>query len=492
MTEENVSAPSVAIIGGGIAGLAAAWELESSSRAEALSVDVFEATDRFGGPLRTDRASGLVLEGGPDSFLTVKPEALEFCAELGLSSSLLAPRPSSQNAYIYRDGRLHPIPAMFTARPGAAARSLLTSRLLHRTGRARVVLGVGVTMLRPLPTGDSVAVGPALRTRFGREAMDWLVEPLVSGMHPAPIDVLSLAAIDRMLPRRWTTAARGSPSRPSRTTPAPRPPDARRSVPAPFATLRDGMGQLAETVQGKLRGARLHSRKPVSRVSRNGDRYEIRFEDGTSTMADAVIVAVPPSAAARMLSEDTPEASEDLRAIRMADTVVVGMVFDRADVPLRLDGSGILVPRPSNLPISAVTWLSAKWERPDPTGCSTALRVFLRPMHDLPADGGEEDWLERALEGLRSTMGIRARPRHSVVFRHPRALAWYDVEHAARVTRIRRSLTSWKRMEIAGGAYDGIGIPDAIRSGREAAHRIGTAFAIAPVGPPVVPGPAAS
>lgn len=464
--------PHVVIVGGGVAGLAAAWELEPWSRSGQLSVDLYEASSRFGGPIVSDRASGFVLEGGPDSFLTRKPEALALCEELGLSASLIGFRRSAQGAYIFRAGRLHRIPPLFGVSPWSAARSVLSTSLLSRVGKVRAAIGVGAVRLRPIRTDDRIALGPQLRSRFGNEAVDWLLEPFVAGVHPAPLEVLSPAAVATVLPSRWVAGVHPPTPTSSGSRAAAAKPDRSGRRPGPFASLRDGMERLPLAIVEQVRGAELHVGQPVDEVRPEGDRYGVVLSGGTTVLADGVILAVSTDAAARILSRGLPDVGEELRGIRMSDLIVAGLVFDRKDIPMTLDGAGVLVPTRSGLPISAITWLSAKWDRPDPDPERVALRVFLR--NDITNSGSSSPGpsLERVRRGLREVMGITAAPRYAVVFPHRASMPWYELGHDGRVAEIRQKLRDWPRVELAGSPYDGIGIPDAVRSGREAARRI--------------------
>lgn len=466
---DETEAFRVVIVGGGVAGLAAAWELESSTPPGAVPIDLFEATERLGGPLITDRASGHILEGGPDSFLTSKPEALDLCEELGLSGSVIGVRPAARRAFIYRRGRCHRIPLVLGAGRWASARSVLAASVLSPLGRLRLLLGGSLVGLRPLPSGDEVALGPELRSRFGNEAVDWLLEPLIAGVHPAPVDRLSASAVANVLPSRWRTAEKDPPRpAPSRVAPGgsatPRPAD-----PGAFATLREGMDLLPRRLVERLRRTRLHVTRRVAAVRRNASGWEVDLEAGGSVPADGIVLAVPAASAARLLRSASPEAAAALGAVRASRSIVVGLVFDRSQVPASPEGSGVLVPFRAGLPISAVTWLSSKWDRPPAEGDSVGVRVFLR--NELSAREPPPSELEAvswAREGLRAVAGIVGEPRYAAVFVHPPALPWYEVGHGRRIATARSALGP--RVQLAGASYDGIGIPDSIRSGRTAAR----------------------
>ena len=480
-TEEAAARPPrVVIVGGGMAGLAAAWELERWSRAGELVVDLFESSPRVGGPVVTDYGSGFALEGGPDSFLTTKPDFMEMVEELGLSNSLIGVRESAHGAYIFRAGHLHRIPPLIGVGFWSAARSIRSTTLLSRAGKLRMSLGAILVRLRPIRADERAALGPQLRSRFGREAVEWLLEPFLAGVHSTPIDLLSPSAVAAVLPARWMAAA----SRPRVTeTPAESsPPRSGAAAPrrSPFASLREGMESLPRRLRGSLEGTRVHLRTKVNALQREGDSYRVLLGDGSAQPADGVILAVPGVDAADLLRSAGPAgAVRELDDVARPPIVVVGFVYRREDVPLPLDGTGVLVPSPTGLPITAITWLSSKWDRPDPALGGVALRAFLRPP------GGEgsvrptdEESVGLARGGLRQVMGIEASPTYSVVFAHSGGLPWYEVGHADRVMRARQSLSAWPRIELAGNAYDGIGLPDVVRSGRGAARRLVTALGL--------------
>ena len=457
--------PHVVVVGGGLAGLSAAWELEPSSRAGLVTVDLFESSPRFGGAVATDEGSGLALEGGPDSFLTTKPEALDLCEELGLSGSLIGVRSSARGAYIYRGGKLHRIPPLLGVRTGVAVRGLLSTSLLSRAGKLRAALGAGLTRLWPVRLDERSALGPQLRSRFGDEAVEWLLEPFMAGVHPAPLDVLSPRAVASVLPARWSAAA-GSVT-PTRTSRGP----LRRPV-GVFASLRGGMEELPRSLVRGIHGARLHPSSAVRRVQRENGRFHVEMDNGEERLADGVILATSAPRAAQMLNEGLPRVAEGLASVRMGDSVVVALVYDRSQVPTPLDGSGVLVPRGTGLPISAITWLSAKWEQAADLPDAVALRAFLRVEGSGSRLPDEQEARSLVRASLQAVMGITASPRRSVVFVHRAILPWYEVGHLDRVAEIRRRLREWPSLELAGSSFDGIGLPDTIRSGRGAARRL--------------------
>lgn len=472
LASEPAEPPRVVIVGGGIAGLAAAWELEPQSRAGTLGVDLFEASSRLGGSIASERTGGQVLEGGPDCFLTTKPAALELCEELGLSESVIGVRPSARRAYIYRGGRLHRIPALLGPGRWASARSVIASDLISRGARLRMLLGGAIVRLRPIRADERSALGPQLRSRFGKEAVDWLLEPLVAGVHPAPLDVLSASVVANVLPSRWIRGSRPS-TRPSRVPALPPGEAPRRHAPSGvFASLREGMDQLPRALAERLKGAKVHPGQRITELRRADGRSVVVLADGQAITADGLILAIPPPAAAQLLAGAFPTAAARLAEVKMESLVVVAAVFDRTAVPMALDGSGVLVPRRSGLPVSALTWLSAKWERTAPSSEEVALRVFLRSEPGGPDLPSSEEALAVARQGLREVMGITAAPRYATVFPHRAALAWYEVGHADRIRGVRRILGDGSGVELAGSSYDGMGIPDAIRSGRNAARRV--------------------
>lgn len=452
---------AVAIVGGGITGLAALHALAVDGTAG--DAVLLEAASRVGGKIVTERAAGLVIEGGPDSFLAAKPEALALCRALGIAARLRAPDPARRRAFVRRRGRLHELPGGVSGLVPSRLWPLLTTRLLSPSGRLRAGLEILVPPRRD--AADETVAEFAIR-RFGREAYTWLVEPLLGGIHAADARALSLAAtFPRLaqLERTHGSVLRAMlAARSDRTDGATRPPA--------FLAPAGGMGEIVEALERTLppdavqRGARVVS------IERVGTGYRLVPADGAAVTARAVILATPACVTARLVEALDAELAARLREIPFVSTATVSLAFPRAAVPSPLEGSGYLSPRAEAGAVVACTWVSSKF--PDRAPPDTALfRLFIgRAGREEVLERSDAGLVELAREELHTTLGITGDPALARVFRWPQGMPQYIRGHLARVADIERRAAAHRGLHLAGASYRGAGVPDCIASGAAAAR----------------------
>lgn len=444
---------SVAVIGAGIAGLAAAHALAEAGEA----VTVLERDAVPGGVVRTARAGGFLLEAGPESFLTTKPEALELCHALGLADRIVHLRPGLGVGVWARPG-LIPLPAgirLLPTRIGPLLRSPLFS------AREKVRMAADLVLPRASGAGDET-LGSLVRRRLGQAALDRLAAPLVAGIYAADPDSLSLEATFPHLlaaEREAGSLIRGLAAR----APAPGPP--------PFATLADGLGTLIDGLVARIGPARIRTGTTAAALEATEGGYAVRLADGETVPAAAVVVAVAPHAAARLLAGLAPAAAEALESIPSVSTAVVSLGYRAAEIP-PLEGSGFVVARDRPAAITGCTWSSSKWPGRAPEG-HALLRAYLgsavAPLDPGAADGTLVEAVRRDLE---AAMDLRAEPVLTRVDRWPRAMPQYRPGHRARLAAIEAALERHPRIALAGSGYRGVGIPDCIAQGRAAAERV--------------------
>lgn len=495
MTSERADAPrQVAVIGGGLTGLSAAHGLLAAARAGRLRVTVLEASPRLGGVVRTLRTDGLVIEEGPDSFLVRKPWVAELCRALDLTDRLVATPAQNRRSFVYHAGRLYRLPAgVHTGVPGRIAPFVL-SRLLSPGGKVRAL--ADLVLPRTLaPGGGDVALGRLLRARFGREVVERLAEPLLSGIYAGSVDDLSLNATFPDLRRqeaqyRSLIRAAVVEGRRARTA-AARPPDRSGTPPPPvFQSLRGGLETLIERLGERLEGtpgvsvrrnAAVHG---LERASRGG--YTLRLEN-EELHADAVVVATPAPQAATILAAVAPAAARELSAIEYADVALVALAYGRADVGHGLTGSGFVVPRGEDIAITACTWVSAKWPESAPPD-TVLLRAYLGRAGERVLDLDDGALVQTARAAVRRSMAVTAPPRLVRVFRVAQALPQYAVGHPSRVERIEAAIAHLPGLWVTGSALRGIGMPDCVRQGSEAAEAA-VAWACSAVSAPATSSP---
>jgi len=462
------------VVGGGIAGLAAAWEL--SGRPEVRTVVVLEADDRLGGKIRTAEVGGHVVDLGPDAFLARRPEAVALCREIGIADELTAP--GSRRAYVWSRGKLRALPEGLAlgipTRIGPVLRSgILPFHGLARAGLDLIAVSPAWRTRRSRPTSPAGAtpdraIGDIVRSCLGPQVVDRFVDPLIGGIHAGPVDAMSAAAV---YPPLLEAAARpGSLLRAlRRVTPPAGPPDA-----PVFLTPRAGLGRLTDALAAALgrRGVRLRTSSPVTALEHAGARWRLQIGPGGLEEADVVVLATPAPVSARLLGPLDPETSVLLSTTEYASVAVLTFVVPASAVGRHLDGTGFLVPAVEQWLTTACTWMSAKWPHL-PTGGDVVIRASVGRFGDERAAAlGDDDLLSAVWAELAPVLRITGTPAAALVTRWHDAFPQYAVGHLERVAAVERGVDALGAIALAGAAYRGVGIPACIASGRRAARRV--------------------
>lgn len=473
-----ISEMRIAIIGGGIAGLTAAYELEKARAAgERAAYTVYEAQPRLGGSLASETVDGAVLERGPDSFLTEKPAAAELCRELGLGAELLPSNDAARKTYIVVRNRLVPLPdgLMFLV-PTKLAPTALT-----RLFSVRTKLRMGMELLHPprASEGDE-SVAALVERHYGAEAVDRLADPLLSGIYGGDAAQLSARTV---LPRlvemekKYGSLTRGMLAAHKKMQAAAKNPSKARSGGAAiFTALRGGMQQLVDALVAHLDPACLRTATPVSAIARSGGRWRVEA-CGAAESYDAVIMAAPAWAAAALLAAVDEPLGEELAGIPYSSSITVNLVYDEAKMGALPEGFGFLVPVSEGRSMLACTFVHRKFLGRTPPG-KAVLRAFLggarREAQLAESDETLVATVRRELSEIlgAKTLGLSIEPEHTQVTRWRRAMAQYSVGHQERMQRVAGRLAGLPGLRLVGNAYDGIGIPDCIRLGRLAAREL--------------------
>jgi len=456
------------VVGGGITGLAAAHHALELARERriALELTLVEARERLGGTIATERAGGFLIEAGPDSFLSEKPWALALCRRLGLEDRLARTDDRYRKVFVWHAGRLHPLPDGWELLAPTRLAPFLSSRLFSWPGKLRMAFD----LVLPRGIADDESLGAFVRRRLGREALERVAQPLVAGIYTADPDDLSLTAT---MPRfaelekqeRSIILGLRRARRRARETGVS---GARWSL---FVTLKEGMEDLVAALATRLQPGTVLLKQRVAGVERRGDRWRVATAEGADLDADRVIVATESHAAARMLRYVDPTLATLLAEIPYASSATVTLGYRRADVLHPLDGFGFVVPRTEKRALLACTFSSVKYAGRAPEG-DVLLRAFVGgALNEAVLELDDAPLVMRARAELREALGITAAPALARVFRWPKAMPQYHVGHLARVETIERRAGALPGLDLAGGAYRGVGIADCVRSGEAAAER---------------------
>ncbi|MBL9125154.1 MAG: protoporphyrinogen oxidase [Planctomycetaceae bacterium] len=471
--------PLVAIVGGGITGLAAACELrELAPRAE---IRLFEAQPRLGGVLQTERRGGYLLEQSADNFITDLPWGVDFCQRLGLAAELLPTTEGSRRAGIVSRGRIEPLPAGFALLAPSKVGPLLASRLLSPWGKLRLACEYFVPRRRQ--EGDESFANFA-RRRIGREAYERIAQPLVSGIYTADPERLSMqAALARFVEMERSSGSLIRAARRTSSASAARDQGPRYSL---FVAPHGGMHALIAAAAQRLPRESLHLSSAVTRLQRvpddrGGSTWKLQWRsesrpDPQQLRASAVVLALPSRAAATLLEGVDPPLADDLEAIEYAGCTIALVGCRREQLTAPLDGFGFVVPEVERRPILACSYASEKFPGRAPAG-HVLLRVFLGgACHPEMNELTDVRLRELVLGQLGELLGLSGEPDLFHLVRWSDAMPQYYLGHTERVARIEGALRRWPTLALAGNAYHGVGVPQCIHSGQLAARRVAAAL----------------
>lgn len=457
----------IVIIGGGISGLAAAHRLLELTKTGQIQLTLVESSSRLGGTIETVQREGFLIERGPDSFISEKPEALALARQLGLESQLIQTNEQHRRSFIVRNGRLRPVPEGFQLLAPSRIWPFLTSDIFSFGGKVR--MAADLFLPRRITNGaNDESLASFVRRRLGNEALERMAQPMVGGIYTADPETLSLrATLPRFLDmeqkhrslilamlRQGQTQKEGTSG-------------ARYSL---FLSFNRGMQVLVDELAKVIGNCHLNTR--AEKLKRDGSSWIVETDKGEKIMADAVCLAVPAYVAASLVEDTNPDLASKLRQIKYASTATINFGYTRAAIKHPLDGFGFVVPFVEKRSLLACTFSSVKFSKRAPEGY-VLLRAFAGgALQPETFALGETEIVKKVEADLRHLLGINESPLFTEVAKWERSMPQYEVGHLGRVQAIDGLLPP--ELALAGNAYRGAGIPDCIRSGVNAAEKLTT------------------
>ena len=468
----------VAIVGGGISGLTAAYMLaQARGRGVPVSEFLIEAGNRLGGVVRTDHLEGFVLEGGPDSFISEKPEAAELCRELGLGDSLIGSNDDERQTYILHKGNLVPLPEGLMLLAPTRIQPFLKTPLLPLHSKLMVATEWFVTPTKARDYDESIAT--FVRRHFGKAMLENIVDPLLAGVYGGEARSLSVQSVlprFREMENQYGSLIRGAIATTRQMKKGERSNEyGEKSVNSLFVTLKNGLGDLVKALESRLDASRIHLGQRVVSIEKITPHwkspYRVRCEGNQDYEADAVILALPVHACATFFPTLPQELSEALGAVPYSSAITVNLGFEEGVAAALPPGFGFLVPAKERSRLLACTFVHRKFPYRAPRG-KALLRCFLGGTRDPGVmELSNNEIIPLVRQELRNILGMESAPLFSFISRWPSSMAQYTVGHGDHINRIASLMEKYPRLYLAGNAYFGIGLSDCIRTGRAAAQQ---------------------
>lgn len=458
---------TVVIIGGGITGLTTAYYLQKKIKEDnlPLQVKLIEATHRLGGKAQTVVKDGFIIERGPDSFLERKTSAARLAKEVGMDDKLV--NNGSGRSYVLARGKLHPMPeGSFMGIPTQIT-PFVTTGLFSLPGKIRAAGDFVLPRSEPV---EDQALGEFFRRRLGDEVVENLIEPLLSGIYAGDIDHLSLMATFPNfyhLEQKYRSLVLGI----KKTMPTPKKskdPSKKKGI---FLNFSTGLQSFIDAIEAKLEEGTVLKSTRVNHVVKNDEKYVLDLNSGEQVIADSIVVATPHHATMKMFSDYSLFSPfEEMPSTSVAN---VALAFPEDAIEKDINGTGFVVSRNTDYTITACTWTHKKWPHSTPKG-KVLLRCYVgRPGHETIVDLSDDQIIKIVLEDLNKTMNITAEPEFSVVTRWKDSMPQYTVGHKTRLESVKNAMAEeLPGVFLAGGSYEGLGLPDCIDQGEAAVEHV--------------------
>ena len=471
MTVENPMR-KIVIVGGGITGMSAAFYTKKwfDERQIPVELTLIEKSETFGGKIRTLHREDFIIERGPESFLARKMPIMTLVKELGLEDELTATNPQARTSYIVHKGKLHKMPPGLMLGIPTKLTPFMKTKLISPVGKIRAAMDLCLPKKKGM---EDESLGHFIQRRLGKEVLDHITEPLLGGIYAGDTHSLSLQATFphfsamEKTHRSLIVGMLANKQQPA-TSVAGLPEIAQRSM---FLTFRKGMTTLVDRLLEELKSVELITGQGVQSIIRGGQGFEVRLDNGQQLQADGLIMALPTHQTAKLLADRSQ--LQWLENINYVSVANIALAFDQKEFTFPLNGSGFVIPRKEGRLLTACTWSSSKWLHTAPDG-KVLLRCYV-------GRGGAEEWVRLSdeqlvsavLRDLKEIMGIEAKPLFHEITRLEHSMPQYPVKHVEELKKVRADLAvHTPGVYLCGAGYEGVGIPDCIQQGKEAAEQL--------------------
>ena len=459
----------IIIIGGGIAGLAAAFRIQREIKEGAnLECILLEGSNHFGGKISTEKLDGFIIERGPDSFISQKPAAIQLCKQLGLEDRLTGTNPGAPSTFVYTGGKLVTMPDGLSLMIPTKFLPFALTPLFSLPGKIRMAFDLLIP--KKQDNGDE-SLASFVRRRMGEEALNKMAEPMLAGIYASDPEKMSITSTFPMFvetEKKYRSLILGMLARKkAMLMNAVKRPSSAYSL---FMTLKDGLGEMVDAVIKKSPDIQFKSGTKVVGIERNKEKWHLKLDDGSENQVDAVIVATPGTVTAKLLQNITPDSAELLNSIHYVSTATVTLGYKKEGFSHSLDGFGFVVPKAEGCSILACTWTSSKFPHRAPKDY-VMLRCYVGgALQEEVAEKDTETLETLVRKDLQQIMGITEIPIFCKVFKNNKSNVQYHVNHSQKIDSIMEDLKNYPGLFLAGSAYRGIGIPDCIQNGNLAAE----------------------
>ncbi len=458
----------IAIIGAGIAGLSAAYELDKLIQAANLpyKICLYESKAEIGGNIKTTYLEDTLVELGPEAFITQNNKILDLIEELGLSSDLISMNPNHRRTFIYHQGKLKPLPDGFRLFAPTNFTSFYSSSLFSFKAKLRVLADLFLT---PVPAEIDQSVADYVKRRFGQEVYDKVAEPMISSIYGGNVNKLSANFVLKLFRHQelkhgsvvrglWKTAKSGIKESGPRY--------------GLFMTLKYGLSSLCKALVKNLPTNSIQCNKSVNQITPCQNGYTIEFTDNSKVAVAGIICATPAYATSTMIKSWNPQLANKLNQIEYSSVIMINLIFDKLSIGRDITGFGYVVPSLEEKFLKACSFSSCKF--PDRTASDKIwLRAFIcGDIAKANLHKSEQDLLAQAQNELSEILDLKANPITGNVIKYPDSMPQYQVGHSKLIESINNDLNNYPNIKLCGNAYNGVGIPDCVANGTQSSQEL--------------------